>query len=282
MTEKMIEPKADAQGEKLDTILSILSKVVARVDEMEKTLPAPPLVTAADKKAKKDDDEAMCDDDEEEEEEEAKKDDDKMSASKAKKFMMRKAKKDAEGSDPVEHGPAGEIKPDDEGEMEEGGHMNFKKDDDDEEDMKCDDDEEEARKMDEEAAMYADAQAKCDSVLAAFGKSASRPLQGENLLAYRKRLLRGLQAYSDSYKGINLSSIKDAKLLSLAEKQIFADALAAAKSPLVYAADQEIEIHEKDRAGRTITKFKGGMGWLDAFKVPALRATEFHLPNKQR
>ena len=35
-----------------------------------------------------------------------------------------------------------------------------------------------------------------------------------SLMAYRKRLLRGLQAYSDSYKGINLNSIKDAGLLA--------------------------------------------------------------------
>jgi len=243
MTENMIEPKADAQGEKLDTILSILSKVVARVDEMEKNLPAAPLVTAVDKKAKADEDkEVEAKDDEEEEEE---------------------AKKDAEGSNPVEHGPAGEIKPD-------------------EDEAMCDD-EEEAMKCDEEEAKYADAQAKADSVLAAFGKSASRPLQGENLLSYRKRLLRGLQAYSDSYKDIKLASIKDAALLTLAEKQIFADALNAAKSPSMFAADQLIEINEKDRAGRTITKFKGAMAaWLDDFKVPALRVKEFHLSNNKR
>ena len=247
MTENMIEPKADAQGEKLDTILSILSKVVARVDEMEKNLPAAPLVTAVDKKAKADEEEMMkakSDEDEEEEEE---------------------AKKDAEGSNPVEHGKAGEIKPDDD------------------EEAMYDEDEEEAAKADEEESKYADAQAKCDSVLAAFGKSASRPLQGENLLAYRKRLLRGLQAYSDSYKDISLASIKDGNLLALAEKQIFADALNAAKSPSMFAADQLIEINEKDRAGRTITKFKGAMAaWLDDFKVPALRVKEFHLSNNKR
>jgi len=241
MTENMIEPKADAQGEKLDTILSILGKVVARVDEMEKNLPAAPLVTAVDKKAKADEDkeEVEAKDDEEEEE----------------------VKKDEVGG--IVEMPAGEIKFD-------------------EDEAMCDE-EEEAAKADEEEAKYADAQAKCDSVLAAFGKSASRPLQGESLLAYRKRLLRGLQAYSDSYKDIKLASIKDAKLLSLAEKQIFADALNAAKSPSMFAADQLIEINEKDRAGRTITKFKGAMAaWLDDFKVPALRVKEFHLSNNKR
>ena len=281
MTEKTIDPKADANGDKLDTILSILGKVVARVDEMEKNLPAPPLVTAADKKkAKKDDDDAMCDDDDEEEES-MKKDDDDMSEASAKKFMMRKAKKDAEHSDPVEHGKAGEIKPDDEGKMEEPGHMEFAKHDDD--DAKMDDDEEEAAKKDEEAAEYADAQAKADSVYASFGKSASRPLAGESLLDYRKRMLRGLKSYSDAYKDVNIGSIKDAKLLAIAEKQIFADAIAASRASVDAFGGALVELHEKDRAGRTITKFRGPMSaWLDDFKVPSLRVKEFHLNNNQR
>lgn len=225
--ENLMEPKADAQGDKLDAILKAVGNIAARVDEMEKNLPAAPLVTAVDKKA-------------DEEEEEAKKADD---------------------SGEVE-GKAGEIKPD--------------------EDAKMDDDEEAAKK-DEEAAEYADAQAKADSVLASFGKSASRPLQGESLMAYRKRLLRGLQAYSDSYKGINLASIKDAALLALAEKQIFADAVVASRADSNLPAGQLVEINEKDRAGRTITKFRGSMSaWLDDFKVPALRATAFHTANNQR
>ena len=258
MTDKTNEPKADAAGDKLDAVLQMLSGLSTRMDSMEKNMPAEKLVTAADKrkdddeeeakKAKKDDDKVRKDDDDEEEEK-AMKDDDK-------------ARKDAKGSDEgKEEGKAGEMKPDD--------------------DMKADDDEEEAKKADEEAAEYADAQAKADSVLAAFGKSASRPLSGESVTAYRKRQLRALQSYSDAYKNVNLADIKGSALLAIAEKQIFADALAAARSPAVFAADQEIEIHEKDRAGRTITKFKGGMGWLDQFKVPALRAKEFHLNNKR-
>jgi hypothetical protein len=286
MNENVNAPKADAQGEKLDAILSALSNLAYRVDSMEKNLPAPPLVTAADKKkAKKDDDDAMCDDDEEE------------SESEAKKFMERKmdAKKrkdddddrmDAEGSDPKEHGKAGEMKPDDEGKVEHPGHMEFKKDDDDDDDdddKKMSKKDEEAMKMDEEEAKYADAQAKADSVFASFGKSASRPLQGESLIAYRKRLLRGLQAYSDTYKDVNLlKEIKGEKMLTIAEKQIFNDALKAAKSPTLYANDAEYEIKERDASGRTITKFKGGFGWLDAFKVPAQRVKEFNLNNFKR
>lgn len=259
MTEKISELKADAQGDKLDAILSALSGIAARVDEMEKNLPAPPLVTAADKK-RKDDDEDDAKSKKDDDEDDRKDDDKARKDSKRKDDDEEDDRKDAEGSEPEEHGKSGEMKPDD--------------DEDDEDDK--------ARKADEEEAKYADAQAKADSVFASFGKSASRPLAGESLMNYRKRLLRGLQAYSDAYKDVNITSIKDSKLLSLAEKQIFADALAASKSPMTYAADQEVEIHEKDRAGRTITKFRGGFGWLDAFKVPPMRAMQFNTMNNQR
>ena len=276
MTENKIEPKADAQGDKLDSILSLLGKTISRLDEMEKNLPAAPLVTAADKKAKKDDDSKHRKDDDEEEEEEAKKDDDESEA-KAKKFMMRKAKKDAEGSNPKEH-DEGEIKPDDEGEMKEPGHMEFKKDD----DEMCDDDEEAAKKDDEEAVM-ADCQAKADSVYSAFGKSASRPLSGESLTAYRKRMVRGLQAHSDEMKNVNINAIKDEAMLAVVEKRVYADAIAASRGTGAIAKGQLIELHKKDRAGRTITEFRGDMeAWLGDFKLPAYRVMKFNTENFKR
>ena len=241
MTENKLEPKADANGDVLADILQAvkglntnINSLSARMDSMEKDLPAPPLVSAADKK-----------------------------------------KDEAEKAEPVE-------KSDSEGKIEmPAGEMKF--DAAEEEEAKSDEDlEEEAKKADEDEASMADAQAKADSVYAAFGKSASRPLKGENLMSYRKRMARGLQAHSDAYKEVNLSAIKDAMLLNIAEKQIYADALVAAKSPTMYAADQEIELHEKDRAGRMISKFKGGFGWMDAFKVPAMRVKEFNLNNNKR
>jgi len=255
--------------------MSLLGKTITRLDEMEKNLPAPPLVTAADKKAKakKDDDMEACDDDDEEEE--AKKDDDDMSEAKAKKFMMRKAKKDAEGSDPKEHGPAGEIKPDDEGKMEmPAGHMDFKKDD---------DDEEEAKKADDEEAAYADCQAKADSVYSAFGKSASRPLQGEGLMAYRKRMLRGLQAHSDEMKNIDINKIADEAMLAVVEKRVYADALAASRGVGAIAKGQLIPLYKKDQAGRTITEYRGDMeAWLGDFKLPSSRVVKFNTENFKR
>ena len=247
MTDKVTEPKADAQGDVLNQILESIGALATRMDSMEKNLPAPELLMASDKKA--DDDKAGEEfaDEDRAGEKVVKKDEDKEEAKEAKDDG-------AEGGEIS--GAAGEIK--------------F-------------DEDEEAAKSDEEEAKYADCQAKADSVYAAFGKSASRPLKGESLNAYRTRLMRGLQAYSDAYKEVNLRSIKDDALLEIAEKQIFADAALAARSPLHMPAGQLIEVTKRDRAGRTISEFKGAMSaWLDVFKVPAQRVTAFHTQNTKR
>lgn len=266
MTDKVIEPKADASGDKLDAIFNLLGDLAVRMDEMEKNLPAPPLVTAADKK-RKDDDEEMGHlaapekkDDDDEDDMKHRKDAKKKRKDDDDDAMCDDEEEDMKAKDDSGEfeGPAGEIKPDD--------------DDDDEDDMK-------AKKDEEEEAKYADAQAAADSVYAAFGKSATRPLKGESLLKYRTRLLRGLQGYSDAYKAVKLSAIKDAQLLSIAEKQIFADALAAAKS--VSASNGSLIEHvERDAAGRTIRKFSGSMSaWLDDFKVPSMKVARFNTRN---
>lgn len=261
MAENTHDPKADAQGDAsaaailaaIKGVADSMNALTVRVDSMEKAMPAKELVTAADKR--KDDDDAKAKADAEEK---MKADKAKADAEEEEKKKADAAKKDAEGSDKGEHEKSGEVKPDE-------------------------DDDAKAKKADEDESMYADAQAKADSVLAAFGKSASRPLQGESLLSYRKRLLRGLQSYSDSYKSIDLKAIQDAALLAIAEKTIFADALSAARAPEAYADGQLIEINERDRSGRTITKFRGSMSaWLNDFKVPPLRAMAFNTQNVKR
>ena len=249
MTENMIEPKADAQGDKLDAIMSLLGKTISRLDEMEakSNLPAPPLVTASDKKAKDDED----------------------------KEEMKKAD-EAEKSAPVE-------KSDSEGKVEmPAGEMKFDEDEEEESKSKMDEDEE-AKKCDEDEAAYADCQAKADSVYSAFGKSASRPLQGESLMAYRKRMVRGLQAHSDEMKNVNINAIKDEAMLSIVEKRVYADAVVASRGTGAIGKGQLIELHKTDRAGRTITEFRGDMeAWLGEFKLPASRVVKFHTENFNR
>jgi len=129
----------------------------------------------------------------------------------------------------------------------------------------------------------ADAQAKADAVYSAFGKSATRPLDGEKHTAYRKRLLRGLQSYSDAYKDVNLLAIKDEKLLDIAEKQIMADALQSAKFAMHIPKGSLYEVKKQDASGRTITSYKGHISaFLDEFKLEPMRAKKWFTNNVER
>jgi colicin import membrane protein len=234
--------KADAAGEKLDVMLNMLKDLSTRIDSMENNMPAEPLVTAADKDARKDEDMK--------EEKKA----DKVRKDEAD-LLFEDADEDKDEKEEVRRLERREVRKDAE---------------------------KEAADRDDSDAKYADSQARCDSVMSAFGKSASRPLNGESLMSYRTRLLRGLQGYSDSFKDVNLSAIKDEQLMVIAEKQIYADALAAANSAHGIPAGQLLELTERDASGRLIKKFKGAMSaWLNEFKVPGQRVVSFNTQNKR-
>lgn len=108
---------------------------------------------------------------------------------------------------------------------------------------------------DAERNELADAQIKADSVFSAFGKRAPMPLSGEKPLSYRRRLLVQLQEHSKDFKSVDLSAIADAQLLTIAEKQIYADAQSAAS--LSVGAGQLREIKRADATGRLISTFEG-------------------------
>ena len=193
--------------------------------------------------------------------------DEALKADKAKKDAEEeeKAKKDAEAKEEEEKAKADAAKKDEnltEKEMEDKA----KKD------------------ADDEMAM-ADAQAKADSAYACFGKSASRALSGETLLNYRKRLMRGLQNYSDDCKNVNLNDVKDLTTLNMLEAKIFADAFKHATSPKAYADGQlqAVRTQATDGSGRTITKYYGDINsWLGQFKSSPYIATEFHTANNAK
>ena len=266
MTDKITDPKADATGDTTAAILAALTNIstslgalTTRMDNVEKNTPAKELAAAndkakadADEEEKKKADKAKADADEEEKK---KADKAKADADEEEKKKADKAKADA---DEEEKKKADSLAK--EGDMDKMADADNKKE-----------------------AEFADAQAKADSVMAAFGKAASRALKGESLTAYRKRLMRGLQSYSDSFKSVNLATIQDDNLLAMAEKTIYADAMNAARSPTTYADGQLFEINERDRSGRTITKFRGDVdAWLGDFKVAPQRVTAFHLANTKR
>lgn len=108
---------------------------------------------------------------------------------------------------------------------------------------------------DEERNEAADAQVKADSVFSCFGKRAPVPLSGEKPLAYRRRLMIQLQEHSPDFKSVDLSSIADSALLSVAEKTIYADAQKSAS--LSVGPGMLREIKRADATGRQISTFEG-------------------------
>ncbi|ELJ8296350.1 DUF2213 domain-containing protein, partial [Enterobacter roggenkampii] len=108
---------------------------------------------------------------------------------------------------------------------------------------------------DEERNEVADAQVKADSVFSCFGKRAPVPLSGEKPLAYRRRLMIQLQEHSPDFKTVDLSSIADSALLSVAEKTIYADAQKSASLPVGPGMLREIK--RADATGRQISTFEG-------------------------
>ncbi|WP_175952868.1 NUDIX domain-containing protein [Burkholderia sp. BCC0405] len=121
---------------------------------------------------------------------------------------------------------------------------------------------------DADYASMADAQAKADSVYSAFGKSAHRPLNGEDLLSYRKRLAAPMKSHSTAWKDVDLSKL-DAAVFEIAEAAIYADAMGAAVNP-VNSAEGGLRAVTKDiGTGHRVTTFYGKPSdWMDDFRAP--------------
>jgi hypothetical protein len=86
-------------------------------------------------------------------------------------------------------------------------------------------------KSDDEHAAFADAQARADAVFNGFGQRAPRPLEGEELLDYRKRLAIKLKSHSPVWKSVKKFSSLPEEAFDIAEGQIYADAITAASNP---------------------------------------------------
>jgi 8-oxo-dGTP pyrophosphatase MutT (NUDIX family) len=118
---------------------------------------------------------------------------------------------------------------------------------------------------------FADAQAKADSVYSAFGKQAPRPLNGENLLAYRKRLVGPMVSHSDEWKGSDLGAL-DASIFDKIESKVYADAMEAAIHPATGDSDSLMERSRKSPTGHTVVEFYGTRpSWMDTYRTPRAR-----------
>jgi 8-oxo-dGTP pyrophosphatase MutT (NUDIX family) len=125
---------------------------------------------------------------------------------------------------------------------------------------------------DEEEEAAADAQARCDSVAQVFGRRAPRMLNGETLLAYRKRMAKDYKTHSQTWKDVDLASLPESAFAPI-EKFIYADALNAGMNPASAPPGMLREIRRTDQTGRVISTFVGVPdAWLCEFKQQKMRA----------
>lgn len=243
------EKKADADGgQLLDKVLAKLDAMCARMDAFDK------------KEVEKPD---------------AKKDEDEAGDVKAKELAADKAKKDADEEDDKKEEKKADKAKKDADEDEKKADM-ARQDAEDRATLRRRLDEME-RKIpkelsDKDYSDMAEAQAKADSVFHAFGDRAPRPLQGEDLTGYRKRLAKGLQKHSDRWSNIDLGTLhQDA--LSIAEADIYREAAIVARNPVDLAAGTLREIVQNDRfTGLRTSTFVGKNTFITGMKPPAPRA----------
>jgi hypothetical protein len=118
------------------------------------------------------------------------------------------------------------------------------------------------------------AQVKAESVYSAFGDSAAvaRPMDGETVLGYRKRMLKGLQKHSKgNYAAIDITAVNDPAMLSIVEEAVYADAMTAANSPTATGQPNGLPRAFKsfDEVGRPVIHYKGGdpMSVFEPFRM---------------
>jgi hypothetical protein len=100
-------------------------------------------------------------------------------------------------------------------------------------------------KSDDEHAAFADAQARADAIFNGFGQRAPRPLEGEGLVDYRKRLATKLKSYSPVWKSVKFSQLPE-EAFGIAEGQVYADAIAAASNPTDLEAGELRQVTKTD------------------------------------
>jgi hypothetical protein len=130
-------------------------------------------------------------------------------------------------------------------------------------------------KSDDEHAAFADAQARADAVFNGFGQRAPRPLEGETIIDYRKRLATKLKGYSPAWKAVKFSQLPE-EAFSIAETQVYADAISAATNPTDLEAGELRQVTKTDPTTgvRTIV-FYGKESFVKQMGRPGRRVKSF-------
>ena len=112
---------------------------------------------------------------------------------------------------------------------------------------------------------FYDRQAAADTACRAWRAEARPPLHGEQLLDYRRRLLRPLMKFSTQFKDVDLDELRE-PLLTPIEKLVFADAIRASTDGSTLPEDTPREVVTVDRTGRHISSFYGQpKAWMKTF-----------------
>ncbi len=125
---------------------------------------------------------------------------------------------------------------------------------------------------DDDFAELEKAQDRADSVARAFGERAIRPMSGESVIGYRRRVIAQYQGKSKKWGNVNLRTVTDPGLFAVIESEVMADALAASKSPTDLPKGRLREIIRPSGPGvlHETREFVGTTSWLR--KSPSRRA----------
>jgi hypothetical protein len=130
-------------------------------------------------------------------------------------------------------------------------------------------------KSDDEHAAFADAQARADAVFNGFGQRAPRPLEGEVLIDYRKRLATKLKSYSPVWKSVKFSQLPE-EAFGIAEVQVYADAISAASNPTDLEAGELRQVTKTDpTTGVRTINFYGKESFVKQMGRPGRRVASF-------
>lgn len=128
---------------------------------------------------------------------------------------------------------------------------------------------------DADQAVFADVQSRADDVFNHFGQRAPRPMDGETVTSYRRRLANKLKSHSPAWKAVNLDAFAD-DALSVAENQVYADAIAAAANPPDVEAGSLREIKQRSAIGVETSRFVGPQSFIALMSPPRRHVKSFN------
>jgi hypothetical protein len=119
--------------------------------------------------------------------------------------------------------------------------------------------------------MFYSYQDQADQACRAWGAAARPPLHGEQLLDYRRRLLRPLMKYSKEFAAVDVDTLVE-PLIGPIEKSVYQDAIKASTDNASAPEDYLREVTTTDATGRRITTFYGQpKTWMRQFSCQRRR-----------